>query len=1525
MPLSNEMFSKLVEDLRAGKCTTQRLFSTARDLSDSGERDEIHSFLSLAHLPALNRVIAGESREEEWFRLLMDLIRQSSFDVYSLLKQRTDLYSQKGLFQVISGERVTPITYQQVWDEIMKIGTNLINARHNGSVIVGILSPNSLHSALVDLACLAFQIPVVPIPVNLPPNHLRYVLNHSEVTHLFLGGNVSYQMLKESRKSLDGLHRVHLKPGHSQIVPGVEWDSFLSQSQFLNPATRPAGDLDGLTTVMYTSGTTATPKGIIFTQFNIISKRFARALALPEIGPQDRFLCYLPLYHTFGRFFELLGTLFWGATYSFSESTSFKSLLKDFQLIKPTVFISIPKRWIQIQEQASTSLPLERSTDEEIQTTVQKITGGALKWGLSAAGYMDPDVFQFFNQNGICLMSGYGMTEATGGITMTPPGHYLPDSVGKKLPGIDLNLAPDGELILKGPYVSPGYFKSTNHESYKNGWFHTGDIFRVEKGHYFIVDRKKEIYKNSRGQTISPQKIENLFQDFDVFKSVFLMGDGREFNTLLIYPDAGNIPLDLNTTSAEELRTYFSSLVFSVNTFLAPYERIVNYAIIPRDFDAKRGELTPKGTYKRKVILRHFSQIIEPMYAKNYISLIQGENEILIPNWLLREKGLLRGDLVWDGRTVKGRGLEYNLSIFWDRNRIQIGDFSYRNTTRRFDLEKFLRAPELWLGNQPFVNFIGDPCFRITAFDGYDELQLMTQRLPFPEKFKSEKNRINFIDQQPYTLKSLHKCALLFFSHDQNQVQAAISASSQVLKTEPAFQPIMEKLLLRFQYHPDPVTRIKALEVLLPTLSGEMFMDLLQSIHQYSHSEASQLVLSLSPDNLQETQLYAIITYLAQHRHRKQLNVPSTSFAKMLMRVLSEYGVRHPVKFSLIRSELAGWITSANHKALQEEASQALEHLIQGFRKWLGPPMQLAIDRDTGKEYAWRDVVLFDDNISEALQRRLLKAISQTVLIREAVFLFSSRFLIQLEDIQLNGIWISLLGKAHGKSVVRVLIQTRDLEAFNLVINLNDDLTPKQIETEVYWLIVTGSSFHGPKLVEDFGGYWPDYGLYTEEYISGETVQQYLERNKQEIRSGKYPDRWQMRWLHFIWNGITAYLEFWKRTDCQFILKDASVRNLIIPKYDYTVGTRLISISNRKKEPSLGKVLAALYQQYILDSETRFKGLQKMAGWEILLTIVIEIFGKEKGMSLLKQVQNELEQGHFTELQKEGLTGEKIEDFLKDLVITGLIPKQVVFAALRYERWLDLNPRATLEAKGAILQELYKDYHLRSVAKKYPETRLRFYLMTAFKDSNPALIDQLNQLMYELRQGSIREDDLTKRLHHLHKFVDLTKEEEYFLTRLVFEHVDAAEYTELVSATAGLKGRLDLVVLVEDTQGERFRIRPPFHPKEVARFHRLLTEANLAVKFQTRHEFLLIFNRKNHLVGGVYWKPVGGKTAYLEKVVIALHYRKRHLSVKLIEELARRLRAQGIEHLTVGFFQAGLFYKLGFQIDRQFGGLVKHL
>ena len=149
--------------------------------------------------------------------------------------------------------------------------------------------------------------------------------------------------------------------------------------------------------------------------------------------------------------------------------------------------------------------------------------------------------------------------------------------------------------------------------------------------------------------------------------------------------------------------------------------------------------------------------------------------------------------------------------------------------------------------------------------------------------------------------------------------------------------------------------------------------------------------------------------------------------------------------------------------------------------------------------------------------------------------------------------------------------------------------------------MILNANINSKKLVEDFGSFWPDHQIFTEEYIPNETVFQNLTRKENEIATKKFHDRWQMRWLHFIWNSIAAYLEFWKRSGLTRMIKDSSTKNLIIPEFDYYTGTRLVSISNRSKTSQLSDILNSLYNKLIIETENQFPGLVRMAEWELSL------------------------------------------------------------------------------------------------------------------------------------------------------------------------------------------------------------------------------------------------------------------------------------------------------------------------------------
>ena len=192
-----------------------------------------------------------------------------------------------------------------------------------------------------------------------------------------------------------------------------------------------------------------------------------------------------------------------------------------------------------------------------------------------------------------------------------------------------------------------------------------------------------------------------------------------------------------------------------------------------------------------------------------------------------------------------------------------------------------------------------------------------------------------------------------------------------------------------------------------------------------------------------------------------------------------------------------------------------------------------------------------------------------------------------------------------------------------------------------------GSGLNDQPLVGNFGGYWPEHNLYSESYNRGESLDKYLRRNENDIRDKSKVDRWQMRWLHFIWSGLQAYQEFWFRTNYEFAIYPPSPSNLIIPQHDYKTGTRIISLSGRKVVDSLAEHFISLYTEYIVDTEKKFPGLNHMSDWEVIFTATVQALRVKNGRIILENLKQSINSPSSKKrCQSVGLTIERIEKFL---------------------------------------------------------------------------------------------------------------------------------------------------------------------------------------------------------------------------------------------------------------------------------------
>jgi len=1452
---------------------------------------------------------------EAWVRLLFPVIERADYTFGELLRSREETDPKTVAIRVL-GSDAAELTVAEVARRTRAIARGLLAlSADEPEAKVAVLAENSLESALCDLACLSNGIVDFPLPANATADQIIYMLKHSGARVLLASDEEQLAKVLPSLGALPELREVvtfsrtaadrHGLLSLEQLVgQGAGFDDDAREARAAAVKSR------DIATVMYTSGTTGKPKGIQFSHLNIVSKRLARGFSLPEVGEGDVFLAYLPLYHTFGRWLELAGSLWWGATYVFARSTAAPSLINDFKDVRPTIFISVPKKWFELHE-ASVR---EAASDDPDETAahLRAITGGRLRTGLSAAGYLDPIVFRAFHQAGVELCSGYGMTEATGGITMTPPSGYVDGSIGQPLPGIECRRADDGELLIRGAYVSPGYYRQEKPDETSfdaDGWFHTGDLVSVDgEGHHRITGRKKEIYKNRMGQTIAPQRVENLFRDFEAVSQAFLVGDHREYNTLLIWPN--HEIAALQGKGPAEVREFLSSLVASANRFLAPFERVVAFQVLPRALDEAHGELTHKLTFKREVVEKNWADLIERMYEQKALAFPVDGHFLRIPNWVLREMGVLqhevalRDGVLWAG----GRTLKVGL-VPGVVGAIRLGDMAYDTEGAVMDLGALLARPALWLGNDALKTFLDEEAFLALVArrrKGGGDLRI-DARLWIPPAPSRLAELLETIDRDDVTFHSIHAAGELLRAERPEARRAITHLQRGMARGQADHAALCRAVLRRAADAPDEEVRRLAFKVLLPHEEPAHLLETLETFLECLGAMAlrDEDLASLGERGLTDPQMKVL---LASLQTDEALASPLESSRRRLiigaMRLVTAHAMAHPTWYAQTRVPLAR-LTLHEDGEIAARGSEENDRLRRGFQNWIGPNLRLAIDPDSGGEYGWKDVVVFDPNVPARAREVLLQAIADTTMVRASVFLFGRGVLLSLADLPPGGATVTHLGTQHGKSVYRLSLLTRAREQFDAAINVAESVPPYELREEIRWLLAAGAP---PPLVENFGGYYPEYGVFTEEFIPGEDVERQVARFE---RNGDLK-RLQLHWPFLTWSALSALVSFWDRSGRKVSLREPSPGAFIVPAHDYQIGARLVSISDRAECRTLDDLLDRFAASFVAPVTARRPELAADCGDRILLSAVMGALGVERARPLLEGA-------------RDGKRGPAVQAFLADAKDRGFTPKRVHFAARRFQRWIEVNPAATVEAKGTMLAELWGTYRLAELEQQYPDTRIRFFRQTVFAAVRPetgAAIDALMQRARSLPRGGF---SLEEQVAAIRASVKPSPEEDYFLARMTYRYLGPSDDAALISLPTGERQTTEVVLGVIDEEGNRYWIRGPVSPREVARLLQLFHEANLQVAFGGEHEFLLAIDAKETVIGGVYYRYVSGERAHMEKVVVTRKHRGKGISDGIMREFVRRLRARGVKTLETGYFQPEYLRRYGFRTDPSSGGLVVEL
>jgi GNAT superfamily N-acetyltransferase len=846
----------------------------------------------------------------------------------------------------------------------------------------------------------------------------------------------------------------------------------------------------------------------------------------------------------------------------------------------------------------------------------------------------------------------------------------------------------------------------------------------------------------------------------------------------------------------------------------------------------------------------------------------------------------------------------------------QVGTAVYRSGAGPVDLSVLLRTPSLWLGNEELVRFA--PL----------ELRHRNRRRQLPENIEwyrridlhvvTDEDRQaveELLSKKELGLMDLHRVAILLEAKEPADGVLALTVLEHCLGLEDTnVTAVARRILRRARFSPHPEVLRRAFGILAffeqPRLYRQMLDAFLAGPEQVLVPET---IARLSERDLTPERIDAFMSEAEKRALRVETTSAVRATAKALLDFLSEYGCIHPSRYR----ELRGFLTRMSMDAVATEvgkhAARARRKLEQGFRIWLGAASRIAVDPETGLEYRWKDVVEFAEDVDGEARKRLLAAFMQTPLLREAVFLFSGGTTIRLEDILPNGVWVRCIGTEFGKSVYRVAVRTRLQDQFDLAVNLNRELSADEVEDEIDWLILCGESRKRGPLVESFGGYWPEHDLWTEEFISGETLDRALRRlSRQKANDERYLGFWP----YAAWSAASAHVDLWHRTRKTL----PSPKNVVVPMHDYHTGARLVSITGRRPFGSVYRLLVALEEELVRSVEKEHPRLAGLVGWDIVFSSVLEVVGEADGLDLLRDARGEIEAEGATAM------GTALERFVGTVEKRGFLPMRLFFAAKRYRRWARINLDATILARAATHPEIYETYNLGLLQESYPEVRARFFQETVLREADRPLAEGLGDIVQKLRLRELVPDELSNAVADLRAQLKLDTEVDFFLTRLSYPHLRPEDEAVYVPAEVGGSQQSEMVVTLDDADGHPFRIRHALSPKEVGRLHGLFVTAKLPVQFRPDHRFLVAVNERGHLIGGLFYEvDPEGQTAHMDKIVVAERFQRKGVAGDILEELCNRLRTAGYRSLTTGFFRPQFFYRYGFTVERNYAGLVRSL
>ncbi|MCI0446701.1 long-chain fatty acid--CoA ligase [bacterium] len=581
-----------------------------------------------------------------------------------LVFKKTAGYNKPDCLMVKKGGVYTNISGSEVIANAEAVASSLLEWGVQKGDRIGLLSENRPEWTFADLGIQCAAAITVPIYGTLPSAQIEYIVKDSEMQILFVSNETQLKKILEIGSNTPLVKKIVVFDPPSSLPENVlSFQSMLEQGKEAlkknpNGVRERSAQLqpDDVFSIIYTSGTTGEPKGVMLTHNNVISNVIA-VCRLFTFLPTDRTLSFLPLSHIFERMAGYYTMLYAGTTIAYAENI--ESVPKNLGEVKPTILISVPRVYEKFYQRVMDNVAAEHGIKKSLATWALKVAaeytekklsgkpvptlkykiadklvlskvrgrlGGRLRIMLSGGAALPRQLGLFFYGLGLTILEGYGLSETSPVICVNLPHKFKFGTVGPPIPGVEVKIAEDGEILTRGPHVMKGYYKkqkATDETITPDQWFRTGDIGEIDQdGFLRITDRKKDLIVTSGGKNIAPQFVENALKTSRYVTQIVVLGDKRKFACALVVPNLDNVKKFAAAKAIPDSEILKSKAVLSEiqrdleehSKDLAPFERVKKIALLEKEFTIESGELTPSLKIKRNVVEKRYKEVIDGLY-----------------------------------------------------------------------------------------------------------------------------------------------------------------------------------------------------------------------------------------------------------------------------------------------------------------------------------------------------------------------------------------------------------------------------------------------------------------------------------------------------------------------------------------------------------------------------------------------------------------------------------------------------------------------------------------------------------------------------------------------------------------------------------------------------------------------------------------------------------------------------------------------------------------------------------------------